>query len=288
MYYNGLITADTWEFGDDETGTNSTSRTTYPSISNFDNINDPDNDLCFRTPQEVYFTNPNGEIKVSNQGLYNKYHKKGLEEVNNKNSKMLECYVNLTPFDVHNLSLRPIYEIDGNHYRLYEMSDYNGKETTKCTFLKLTPIDAVVKSNGTTRGGRGSGAWGVNPDLYHETGNLNDRVKGGDLVLRSNVLTGGGVTYIPPDKDNLVMLQYRTINTTTDLILTGGEGSPLFINADTTAGNISIRLPLETLNIGKAYYITKLVAGFTLSIKDSTDTLIENITSVGTTLYILE
>jgi hypothetical protein len=168
------------------------------------------------------------------------------------------------------------------------MSDYNGKETTKCTFLKLTPVDAVTKSNGTTRGGRGSGAWGTNPDLYKDTGNLDDRVTGGELIGQKNVLSGGGVTYIPPDKDGLVMLQYRTINTTSDLILTGGEGSPLFINADTTAGNISIRLPLETLNIGKAYYITKLVAGFTLAIKDSTDTLIENITAVGTTLYILE
>jgi hypothetical protein len=287
MYYNGLITADTWEFGDDETGTNSTSRTTYPSISNFDNINDPDNDLCFRTPQEVYFTNPNGEIKVSNQGLYNKYHKKGLEEVNNKNSKMLECYVNLTPFDVHNLSLRPIYEIDGNHYRLYEMSDYNGKETTKCTFLKLTPIDAVAKSNGTTRGGRGSGAWGVNPDLYHETGNLNDRVKGGDLVLRSNVLTGGGVTYIPPDKDNLVMLQYRTINTSTDLILTGGEGSPLFIIVDTTTGSVDITMPIESLNAGKSYYIVKTSALNNLVIKYSDDTTFETITAATTSEYIL-
>jgi hypothetical protein len=168
------------------------------------------------------------------------------------------------------------------------MSDYNGKETTKCTFLKLTPIDAVEKSNGTTRGGRGTGAWGVNPDLYHETGNLNDRVKGGDLVLRSNVLTGGGVTYIPPDKDNLVMLQYRSINTSTDLILTGGEGSPLFLNVDTSGGNVTITLPLETLNLGKAYYISKVTSNHKVIVRDSTGTLIEELNSIGTTLYILE
>jgi hypothetical protein len=289
LFYNGLTTGDSWYFGDDAFGTGGFStELQYPAASTYDTLTNPDYDLCFDTPQELYYTFPNGTINVTNQGLYNKFYKRGLEEVNNKNSKMLECYVNITPFDVHNLSLRPIYEIDGNHYRLYEMSDYNGKETTKCTFLKLTPVDAVTKTSSTTRGGRGSGAWGTNPDLYKDTGNLDDRVVGGDLVGRKNVLTGGGVTYIPPDKDNLVMLQYRTINTSTDLILTGGEGSPLFINADTTIGNISIRLPLETLNIGKAYYITKLVAGFTLSIKDSTDTLIENITSVGTTLYILE
>jgi hypothetical protein len=288
MYYNGLIVGDVWDFGDDGIGTGRTTRLSYPNISNFDDITDPDNDLCFDTPQEVYSTNINGQIVVSNQGLYNKYHKRGLEEVNNKNSKMLECYVNLTPFDVHNLSLRPIYEIDGNHYRLYEMSDYNGKETTKCTFLKLTPVDAVAKSNGTTRGGRGSGAWGVNPDLYHETGNLNDRVKGGDLVLQRNVLTGGGVTYIPPDTDNLVMLQYRSISTSTNLILTGGEGSPLFLNVDTSGGNVTITLPQDSINVGKAYYISKVHSGHKVIVNDYTGTLIEEITSVGTTLYILE
>jgi hypothetical protein len=287
MYYNGLITGDVWDFGDDDVGTNRTARLTYPSISNFDNITDPDNDLCFATPEEVYFTNPNGQVVLSNQGLYNKYHKRGLEEVNNKNSKMLECYVNLTPFDVHNLSLRPIYEIDGNHYRLYEMSDYNGKETTKCTFLKLTPIDAVAKSNGTTRGGRGSGAWGVNPDLYHETGNLNDRVRGGELIQQRNVLSGGGVTYIPPDKDGLVMLQYRTINTSNDLILTGGEGSPLFIIVDTTTGSVDITMPIESLNIGKSYYIVKTSALNNLVIKYSDDTTFETITAATTSEYIL-
>jgi len=96
------------------------------------------------------------------------------------------------------------------------------------------------------------------------------------------------VTYIPPERDNLVMLQFRTINTTTDLILTGGEGSPLFLNVDTTAGNITITLPIESLNLGKAYYITKLVAGFKVIVNDSTGTLIEEITAIGTTLYLLE
>lgn len=288
MYYNGLILADTWEFGDDGVGTNSTTQNYYPSISNYDNITDPDNDLCFATPQEVYYTDGNGQIVLTNQGLYNKYHKKGLEEVNNKNSKMLECYVNLTPFDVHNLSLRPIYEIDGNHYRLYEMSDYNGNETTKCTFLKLTPIDAVAKSNGKSRGGRGSGAWGVNPDLHKDTGNLNDRVKGGDLVRQTNVLTGGGVTYIPPIKDNLVMLQYRYIQTTSNLILTGREGSPIYVLADASAGNVTITMPDTLYNQGKLIIIKHINTSHKVIVNNYDNTLFEEISASVSHEYLLD
>jgi hypothetical protein len=289
LFYNGLTTGDSWYFGDDAFGTGGFStELQYPAASTYDTLTSPDYDLCFDTPQELYYTFPNGTINVTNQGLYNKFHKRGLEEVNNKNSKMLECYVNLTPFDVHNLSLRPIYEIDGNHYRLYEMSDYNGKETTKCTFLKLTPVDALTKTSSTTRGGRGSGAWGTNPNLYKDTGNLDDRVVGGELIGQKNVLTGGGVTYVPPDQANLVMLQYRTINTSTNLILTGGEGSPLFLNVDTTSGNVTITLPDDALNKGKAYYISKVHSGHKVIVRDHAGVLIEEITSVRTILYILE
>jgi hypothetical protein len=287
MYYNGLLVGDVWDFGDDGKGTGRSARLSYPNLSNFDNINDPDNDLCFGTPQEVYYTSVNGEITVSNQGLYNKYHKKGLEELNNKNSKIIECYMNLTPLDMLNLSLRPIYEISGYQYRLYEVIDYNGKETTKCRFLKLQLSEGVVKSNGKTRGGRGSGAWGFNPDVYHETGNLNDRVYGAELVTKQNVLTGGGIVYIPPDQDFLVMFSYPTKNISSDTILTGGEGSPLYIFADTTAGSVNITLPQEEYNVGKTYIIKKTAAGNNLVIKDYLDTTFDTITSISTSEYIL-
>ena len=288
LFYNGLTTGDTWYFGDYFNSTSFSTELQYPAASTYDTLINPDYDLCFDTPQELYYTFPNGTINVTNQGLYNKFHKRGLEEVNNKNSKMLECYVNLTPFDVHNLSLRPIYEIDGNHYRLYEMSDYNGKETTKCTLLKLTPIDALTKTSSTTRGGRGSGAWGTNPNLYKDTGNLDDRVVGGELIGQKNVLTGGGVTYIPPDKANLVMLAYRYLSTSTDLILTGGEGAPLFILADASAGNITITMPNPDLNTGKLYTIKHVNTSHKVIVNNFDGTLFEEITGSITHDYLMD
>ena len=214
LYYNGLYTYDTWSFGDDKTGANRTRETATPMASNLNGLSTLQLtlDLCFMQPDEVYYTLPNGDILLTDNTLYNVFHKRGLEEVNNKNSKMLECYVNLTPLDVHNLSFRPIYEIDGNHYRLYEMIDYNGLETTKCTFLKLRGVAPITGTTGTTKGGRGIGNWGKNPDVYHDTGNITDRVYGADLLTRRNVNTGGGTIYVAPDSDNLVMFSFPTKN----------------------------------------------------------------------------
>jgi hypothetical protein len=288
LFYNGLTNSDTWLFGDNDKGGNITTESQYPAASHYQTLVDTDCDLCFSPPQELYYTFPNGTIIVTNQGLYNKFHKRGLEEVNNKNSKMLECYVNLTPFDVHNLSLRPIYEIDGNHYRLYEMSDYNGKETTKCTFLKLTPIDAVTKTSSTTRGGRGSGAWGTNPNLWKDTGNLDDRVFGGDLSVKRKVIGGGGILYYPPVQDNLVMLQYRYLSTTTNLILTGGEGSPIYILADTTAGNLTITMPDPDLNTGKLYIVKHINTSHKVIINNFDGTLFEEFSGNNTHEYLMD
>jgi hypothetical protein len=47
-------------------------------------------------------------------------------------------------------------------------------------------------------------------------------------------------------------------------------------------------LPLETLNLGKAYYISKVTSNHKVIVRDSTGTLIEELNSIGTTLYILE
>jgi hypothetical protein len=83
------------------------------------------------------------------------------------------------------------------------------------------------------------------------------------------------------------MLQYRTINTSSDLILTGGEGSPLYLLVDTSSGSVAITMPLGTLNDGKMYYIVKSSALNNLVIKNSDDTTFETITAAGTTEYIL-
>jgi hypothetical protein len=83
------------------------------------------------------------------------------------------------------------------------------------------------------------------------------------------------------------MFSFPTKNISSDTILTGGEGSPLYIFADTSAGNVNIRLPQEEYNAGKTYIIQKTTAGNNLVIKDYLDTTFETITSISTSEYIL-
>lgn len=299
MYYSGMIVYDHWYFASNELNTDTTNENSYPFCANIltdvasgtaitTTIIDPLHDLCFDTPQELYWRDQFGQIIVSNTGLYNQYHRRGILEVNNKNSKIIECYVNLTPLDVHNLSLRPLYEIDGNHYRLYEMIDYNGNETTKCRFLKLQGTAGIVRSTGTTRGGRGTGTWGGNPDVFTDVGNGDRFVNDKNLVTAKNVLiAGSGETYISPEDDNMIMLSYRIKEITQTTILSGSEGSPLYVIADTTAGSYSLLLPQPDINLGKIYIVKKMPSAHTLTIKNYDDSTFETISTSITHEYIL-
>ena len=103
-----------------------------------------------------------------------------------------------------------------------------------------------------------------------------------------NVLTGGGVTYVPPDQANLVLLQYRYLSISSNLILTGGEGSPLFIFANTTAGNLTITMPDPDLNTGKLYIVKHLNTAHKVIINNFDGTLFEEISGKNTHDYLMD
>ena len=278
MYKNDLFVCDDWAFGDDAKGNNITTQTSYSTVSTFDYPQLPNIDLCFDNPEKVFYKFEDGTIQVTNMGLFNQFYYRQFYELNDKNSKVLECFVNLTPLDVHNLSLRPLYEIDGNHYRLYEMIDYNGSETTKCKFLKLMNTDAITPANKRTLGGRsGDGRFNLDPDIYVER-DVNDDYTGGDLVTgRNNLTTGINYTPIVTDNVNTIVFSFLEVSESTNI--NGDEGSPLYVKMDTSGGNRIIVLPENIKNIGKTYIIQKDSASNDLDITDFDDNIIDTLTS---------
>jgi hypothetical protein len=84
------------------------------------------------------------------------------------------------------------------------------------------------------------------------------------------------------------MLQYRYITTTTNLILTGGEGSPIYIFADTTAGNLTITMPDPDLNTGKLYIVKHVNTSHKVIINNFDGTLFEEFSGNNTHEYLMD
>lgn len=284
-FYNGTLACPSYVFADDlsqNVFNTMTNHSSYALACNYDNIFDPTTDLNFGQPEYLFYTLNNGDIVNGNIGLFDIYHKKELQEVNNKNSKVITAYFNLTPLDVHNLSFRPLYWFKDSYYRLYELIDYNGIDTTKCIFLKLTPALPHEKSVFRTKGGLGGGS-----QVYTDTINGNGRNYGHELIIgRDNTI--GGESQVGIGGDQVVNLAHKILTINSNTYLNGSEGSPLVVNVDTSAGNVTLYLPDENFNLGKIIYVSKIHAAHQVIVKDSLDVLVDTITSIGSTMFIIE
>lgn len=107
--------------------------TTYPASGHLDSISSPTFDLNFSNPREIYYLATN----YTDGNLWNRYHKKYIEEITDRNSKVVIGYFYLKPLDFLRLSFRDEYFIHGHYYRLLRIIDYNpAKEgVTKCELL---------------------------------------------------------------------------------------------------------------------------------------------------------
>jgi hypothetical protein len=127
----------------------------YAYVGHYDNILAPTFDVNFTTPIQLFYKTGFSTTQTSNN-IYNLYHKKGIEEITNKDSKIVTYYVKLSEVEINNLSFRNSYFIDKQYYRLYEIDfDSNSEEPAKLTFLKLAVAPAFVPYNLVTNGGGG-------------------------------------------------------------------------------------------------------------------------------------
>jgi hypothetical protein len=83
------------------------------------------------------------------------------------------------------------------------------------------------------------------------------------------------------------MLSYRLKEIDSNTTLSGSEGSPLYVIADTSGGSIDLLLPQNDINLGKIYIVQKTSGSNNLVIKDYNDSTFETITSATTHEYIL-
>lgn len=193
----------------------------YPYVGHLDNFNNPTFDVNYFQPKELAYTTKT-KVTYTNKNLYNLYHKKGLEEITNKDSKTVTLYANLNENEVNKLSFRNYYFIDKQYYRLYEIDfDSNNNEPAKLTFLKLAVAPDFVGGDIPINGGGGG-----ETTLTQEV-----KANGNDFTKDVDINVSG--------QNNLVRGQSNLINSDNNLIngikisVLGGENNKLNNNNGT-------------------------------------------------------
>ena len=141
MYYGGLLPSNpVWKhrrlfpFYDFDTNV-------YPYAGHWDNPLTPNIDINFGLPYELYYQS-NGYISniiVTNANLYNIYHRNYINEVTDKDSKVMTAMFYLEPTDINTLDFRDQIVIDNSYWRLNKVMNYNPfKEgLTKVELIKI-------------------------------------------------------------------------------------------------------------------------------------------------------
>ena len=123
----------------------------FPYAGHLDNPYNPDHDLCFGIPREVYWTN-NSETnqfwKYTNGNLFNRYWKNYVDELTNVDAKRLVCNMNLDEIDLYNLDFRQLILIGNTLFRLISIRDFDANKngSTTCEFIRVTSISPFVAS----------------------------------------------------------------------------------------------------------------------------------------------
>ena len=200
LYYDLKNTVDSWQYTGSVSGT--TTETTYPYAGHVDVPLLPTIDLCFGVPQDIYYIT----TAYTNNNLYNKYYKKYIEEITDKDSKIVTAYFYLTPLDIFLLDFRNQFFVDGALLRLNKVYDYNplSNDLTKCEFIKIkeaTPFDPQLGVSVGVNGVYNSGdnvpilidtTLNRPTDTIVGTGNVVDTTVINSVVLGNGNYVGGG------------------------------------------------------------------------------------------------
>lgn len=158
IYWYGNVSSHIWQSGIG--GINSATLTTpptpytgtgyytYPYAGHLDKAcigQIPTVDLNWNFPVKVYY-NYNS---WTDNNLYNHYYKRMIDEITDKNSKVIDAYIYLKPKDLYALDFRDRIFIDGHYLRLMKITDYQvgANNPTKCTFLKIENNPAFIPTH---------------------------------------------------------------------------------------------------------------------------------------------
>lgn len=116
----------------------------YIYAGHFDEPLSPTIDLNFDAPEVVFYNFDVTHYPASN--VYGDYHSKMINEITDKDSKIIQCYIHLTSHDIQKMDFRYRYFIGGQLYRLNKITDFNpnGTQSTAVELIRINPKNATA------------------------------------------------------------------------------------------------------------------------------------------------
>jgi hypothetical protein len=208
-----------------------TIETKYPFMGHLDDPLASTTDINFGLPRYIGLQS---NTPVTNNNLYNAYWRKYINEITDKDSKLVKGSFYLTPADMEKLSFRDLYFFDGNYFRLNKIEDYDpiNPSVNICEFLFLKTGPTFTATTGSVGGGgtQSSGGGGDTQETEKDPiggGNLPGKViqnKGfslgdfnavGDGIVAGDAVTNygranaafatSGTTFLPDSERSIVI-----------------------------------------------------------------------------------
>ena len=199
----------------------STSATSYPYMGHLDDPLNSTSDINFGMPRQVSLP-PN--TPYTNNNVYNAYWSKYIQEITDKDSKIVRGHFHLSPADMERLSFRDLYYFDEQYFRLNKIEDYDpiNPGVNICEFIFLKNGQTFTASTGSVggggerleeydpRGGGGNGkviqSKGISVGYSNDIG---DGISVGDNITnlgRANTALGSSGVFFLPGSERAVVV----------------------------------------------------------------------------------
>ena len=268
LQWGGLkSTGQQWRHVDQSGGT---TKTDYPFSGMYNDPYTPTIDIGFSLTREIYWDDNqvSGQITLTDNNLFNKYYKKMIDEITDKDSKIVRGWFYLQPTDIRDLSFRKIFRFENAYFRLNKIENYNpNNPLTKCEFLKLKDVDTFTPTTAIAVGGVGLIA-GLELPLFATGGGSK---KNGNSLGNLNISVSGQNNYVSKSAKNIMIVgdNNKVFSNCSNMIIRGNRN---VVKANTE--NVSLlNTDDTTISLSGSVYInnTREGGGSLLNINASVD-----------------
>lgn len=158
LYFNLAGSSSTWQLRYNNTNA-AVAFQQYPAATHLDHVAEPTFDLNFGFPAGFVILSSYIFDSWTDGNLFNIYHKRMLDEITSKDSKIVSADFFLLPTDIAKLDFRDRILVDGHYFRLNKIIDYSlsAFATTRVELLKAAYIPKFIKKKKSLGGGIGIG-----------------------------------------------------------------------------------------------------------------------------------